>query len=362
MPMPLSLLIRTLVSFVTLLYLGTPQLQAHEADEHCEAISASVTDAGFGDVVSVECVDGQALISGDTYPNHVMMDGIVGSNEQVPVPAKDYVSPLPLQPAVGTEPQTRDAALGVAVNGVPIYDYTAGGEMSIDDLSHHQTQHDTVITEQLDICGGHAGRGDDYHYHAAPVCMMAQMANAGFDAIIGWGFDGFPIYGNRNPDGSLIALGDLDVCNGQTDNVFGYRYHTSVEAPYIIQCLMGEVPDFDSLPRVPPLQPADGSPGPEAGFPPGGGVEDLTFTQSDSGQRRMTYDYKGENYYINYRPSGTDNCYNFETRTVTNGGVLYEQELCRGAADSANPADRPADAKPRDNLTGRPARRDEFGW
>ena len=111
-----------------------------------------------------------------------------------------------------------------------------------------------VLTQQLDICGGHAGRGDDYHYHATPTCMIAQMPNAGPDAIIGWAFDGFPIYGDTNPDGSAIAPGDLDVCNGQPDPVYGFRYHTSKGAPYIIQCLRGQTAAMADLPRVPPLR------------------------------------------------------------------------------------------------------------
>ena len=168
------------------------------------------------------------------------------------IPAQ-YGAPVILAPVLSGMPLTRDAALGVAVNGVPIYDYTGGGEMSQADLAHHQTQHDTIITKQLDVCGGHAGRGDDYHYHAEPVCMIEQMANVGDAAIIGWAFDGFPIYGDANPDGSVIADGTLDVCNGQADDIFGYRYHTSPYPPYIVQCLMGEVPDFDALPRVRPL-------------------------------------------------------------------------------------------------------------
>lgn len=220
---------------------------------YCDAVAASVEDAGFADVVTVTCQDGQALISGDALPNHDMMTGIRGTNEQVPVPALNYYSPVQLAPTLASEPHTRDAALGVAVNGVPIYDYTAGGEMTQDDLAVYQAHLDTVATGQLDECGGHAGRGDDYHYHAEPTCMIDQMANAGPDAIIGWGFDGFPIYAKTNPDGSAIADGALDVCNGQPDAIFGYRYHTSTDAPYIIQCLMGEVPDMNQLPRVAPL-------------------------------------------------------------------------------------------------------------
>ena len=303
---------------------------AHDEAAHCDAVTASVEDAGFADVVSVTCEDGQALIAGDTYPDHDLMNGITGTNEQMPVPANGYYSPIPLAPVVGSEPHTRDAALGVAVNGVPIYDYTAGGEMSLDDLGTYQANLDTVTTGQLDVCGGHAGRGDDYHYQAEPTCMIEEMPNAGPDAIIGWSFDGFPIYTRTNPDGSTIADGALDVCNGQADGTFGYRYHTSEDAPYIIQCLMGETPDFDALPLVRPLGPAGGGRGPEAGFPPRGGVEDLVFVQdSDTGERLMTYSYQGGEYYIKYTPSGTDNCYNFETRTVTNDGELYEAELCR---------------------------------
>lgn len=257
------------------------------------------------------------------------MTGIVGTNEQVPVPAAGYSAPIPLQPTLGDTPQTRDAALGVAVNGVPIYDYTGGGEMTANDLLHHQSQHDTLLTLQLDVCGGHAGRGDDYHYHVAPVCMIEQMENAGDDAIIGWAYDGFPIYGDNNPDGTPIAAGALDVCNGQPDDTFGYRYHTSSGAPYIVQCLMGEVASMRQLPRVPPLSPAGGGRGAESGRPPQGGVENLLFTQDASGQRSMDYTYRGQAYYIRYTPTDISGCYMFETRTVTNNGTPQVGELCR---------------------------------
>ncbi len=298
---------------------------AHE--DHCAAVAASVDEAGFGDSVTVTCSDTHATLTSDTYPDHDMMTGITGTNEQVPVPA-EYGAPILLEPELSGTPLTRDAALGVAVNGVPIYDYTGGGEMSEADLAHHQAQHDTLQTGQLDICGGHAGRGDDYHYHIAPTCMIAQMENAGPDAIIGWAFDGFPIYGEANPDGTTIADGVLDICNGQADDVFGYRYHTSQDAPYIVQCLMGNVADFDRLPRVRPLTAATGG-GAEPGSPPPGGVEDLVFTQNADGSRSMDYGYQGQGYYIRYAPSGTPDCYDFLTSTVTNGGEIMEGEFCR---------------------------------
>ena len=312
------------------LCLAATVAQAHDEQLHCDAVTSSVSDAGFDSEVSVECSNGQAQLSGDTYPDHELLNGIVATNEQTVVPAVDYTSPIPLAPVLTDEAKTRDAALAVAVNGVPIYDYTGGGEMSQDDLAHYQAQHDTVATQQLDICGGHAGRGDDYHYHATPTCMIEMMPNAGPDAIIGWAFDGFPIYGDLNPDGSPIAEGALDICNGQEDETFGYRYHATEEAPYIIQCIMGEVGDMAELPRVSPLAGANGGRGAEAGRPPTGGVDNLSYTQDEAtGLRSLTYSYEGEDYYINYTPSDTDNCYNFETKTVTNSGEVYTNELCR---------------------------------
>ncbi|MBY5935093.1 YHYH protein [Tateyamaria omphalii] len=302
---------------------------AHDPEEHCTAIIASVEEAGFADKVAVTCENGAAVISSNTYPDHELMTGIVGTNEQVPVPAPGYDAPIPLAPVLGNTPHTRDSALGVAVNGVPIFDYTGGGEMTEEDLYHYQTQHDTLQTQQLDVCGGHAGRGDDYHYHVKPVCMIAQMENAGNNAIIGWAFDGFPIYGDNNPDGTAIPDGVLDVCNGQPDEAFGYRYHTSEGAPYIVQCLMGEVADIRELPRVSPLVDAKTGHGTDPGRPPRGGVENLIFTEGTDGTRSMDYSYEGEDYYIRYAPSGTPDCYLFETRTVTNGGEVVSGEYCR---------------------------------
>ncbi len=297
--------------------------------DRCALVKASVEEAGFSDTVSVSCDNGQAYMSSSSYPDHELMTGIVGSNEQVPIPAANYSAPVPLQAKPGSKPKTRDSALAVTVNGVPVFDYTGGGEMSEDDLYHHQTQHDTLLSKQLDVCGGHAGRGDDYHYHVTPTCMIDAMKNAGDDAIIGWAFDGFPLFGDNNPDGTPISGQALDVCNGQADETFGYRYHTSKEAPYIIQCLMGEVADFDSLPRIAPLRPAEGSSPMVPGRPPAGGVDDLVFTQNESGARSLDYFCKGEAYYIRYKPSDTPDCYDMETKTVTNEGVVKTGVYCR---------------------------------
>jgi phosphatidylethanolamine-binding protein (PEBP) family uncharacterized protein len=307
-----------------------PDLTVDIDSARCNKIKQSVDKAGFAQEVSVTCDQEYAYLASSTYPNHELMTGISGTNEQVPVPAHGYVAPIKLNPQKASSLTTIDAAVGVAVNGVPIYDYSSQGEL---DVTQYDQSHDTLVLGQLDNCGGHAGRGDDYHYHVAPNCMIDIMKNQTNDAIIGWGYDGYPLYGNLNPDGSEIETGQLDVCNAQTDETFGYRYHTSVTPPYIIQCLVGEV-DTSKLPRVAPLN-GDTEKIRADLKPPKGGVENLVYLENEDGSRSMTYSYQGEAYFTTYRASSQEkDCFDFEQKTISNGGKVESGTFCRSSVST----------------------------
>lgn len=295
--------------------------------DRCAAIAKSIEDAGFGDRVKVSCDAAYANVVSDTYPDHVKMNGITGTNDQVPVPAPGYTSPIALAPTRAAKPTSIDAAVGVAVNGVPIYDYSSQGT---NDVTVYDPAADTKLTGELDQCNGHSGRGDDYHYHAAPACMIAVMKNKGPAAILGWGFDGYPIYGNDNPDGTPIGAGELDVCNAKDDPVFGARYHTSDGHPYIVQCLVGEV-DLAKAPRVAPLDKQGGG-GKPPGTKPPGGVTGLTLVESPDGTRVMSYQHAGQSYSIAYKPSATPGCWDFEEKSYSTKGVLVLSTYCRKQA------------------------------
>ncbi len=293
--------------------------------DRCTAVRESIEQAGFSGV-TVSCDADFAWISSDTYPSHDKMTGITGTNDQVPVPAPGYRSPVKLEPKLAAQPTSIDAALGIAVNGVPIYDYTS---QNTNDLAAYDPRFDTKLTGELDHCNGHSGRGDDYHYHAEPTCMMDAMKNKGPAAIIGWAFDGYPIYGKQNPDGSAIAPGTLNVCNGQPDDAYGFRYHASDKPPYIIQCLSGEF-DLAQAPRVPPLSGLSGGGRPPGQKPPGG-VQNLKLVEAADGTRTMTYEHQGRSYSIQYKPSATVNCWDFIDASYSVGGVSKSGTYCRQA-------------------------------
>jgi YHYH protein len=68
----------------------------------------------------------------------------------------------------------------------------------------------------LDQCDTHSN-GSTWHAHGNPSCVTSQVDTAtGPSHIIGIALDGFPIYGGRDINGSVITLAQLDTCNGIT--------------------------------------------------------------------------------------------------------------------------------------------------
>ncbi len=301
----------------------------------CAAIKKSVVDSGFSNKVTVSCDDPKyARIGGDTYPDHPLMNGITGTNDQVPIPAPGYTSPVTLSPSRNDKPISIDAALGIAVNGVPIYDYTSQGTNALD---QYYEKGDTFKTGELDICGGHSGRGDDYHYHVAPNCMIAMMKNKSDPAaIIGWAFDGYPIYRDTNPDGSAIAKGKLDVCNGQPDSLYGMRYHTSSTPPYIIQCLDGNF-DMSLAAHVTGTTVQGTGARKVTGRKPTGGVQNLKLVEDKDGARTMTYEWQGKTYFFKYKPASQANCWEFSEQSFTTNGAVVNNTYCRTGSFQGGP-------------------------
>lgn len=165
------------------------------------------------------------------------MNGITASNLQVPVAQNFFGTKawkIPLVPVVATsKTAATDGPIGIAINGVPIFNPCKQGGCQ---------NGDTKVLGELDVCNGHAGRGDDYHYHAAPTCLMAGQAPSYWNTHpLGWALDGFAIFGYNNADGS-VANRD-GVCGGNTSAVSngpsGYSYHVTDTSPYVLSCFHG---------------------------------------------------------------------------------------------------------------------------
>jgi hypothetical protein len=165
---------------------------------------------------------------------HTMMVGIAsnGWQRQVPIP-QCYMGtnawPIPLNPVMATNPIPVDSihftrgAIAIAVNGVPIFN------------EHTNTGADALTAGQLDTYGGHCGRGDDYHYHIAPLHLYNHT-----DAKlpIAYALDGYAVYGSKEADGS-----NMQTLDGNHGHAYGgtYHYHGTTTYPYMIAKMAGQV-------------------------------------------------------------------------------------------------------------------------
>lgn len=209
---------------------------AYASAANCTFVRTSMAIATTG-VTAVSCDSAYAYVNTDGLAAHAMMNGIIATNLQVPIGQNffgDNAWKIPLNPAIAASTTAvNDGPIGVAVNGVPIFNPCKQGGCQ---------NGDTKVLGELDTCNGHAGRADDYHYHAAPTCLMSTRAANYWDTHpIGWALDGFAIFGYNNPDGA-VATRDA-ICGGNSGTVAGgpagYSYHLTDVSPYVLSCLRG---------------------------------------------------------------------------------------------------------------------------
>jgi hypothetical protein len=184
------------------------------------------------------------ILDSQGYPNHPTA---VFPNSGNPnrIEVQKFQFKLPLQPKLNDHiTRVPMGPIGVALNGVVFFNpFEAGGMNAVEGYSE----------VWLDSCCGHPEQRGVYHYHKYPVCVKSPFKDDGkqHSPVIGFAFDGFPVYGPYESDGTMAkdleGASALDVCNGHKDDVRGYHYHvTPGRFPYVIGGYAG-VPDPANL-------------------------------------------------------------------------------------------------------------------
>jgi hypothetical protein len=185
------------------------------------------TDGTWVTIKSTGLPDHKSVYYATTNPLYENFSGTTfGGNSFAKNPnsiaAFTYTFKIPLNPvAAATHASTPMGAIGVAINGVPLFNqYAAGG---------------TALSGEIvsfDQGYGHPQMQGAYHYHVEPIKLTAAK---GSDALMGFLLDGFPVYGPT--EGGATVTG-LDVYHGHfgvtADYPGGiYHYHFSTAAPYL---------------------------------------------------------------------------------------------------------------------------------
>jgi hypothetical protein len=165
-----------------------------------------------------------------------MMVGIKSWQQQIPTPqpySGTNAWSIPIKPVISSSPISAKGhflrgAIAIAANGVPIFN------------ALNNRGDDALLAGELDDWGGHCGRADDYHYHVVPLHLQSIV---GVKAPIAYALDGFPIYGETEPDGKKVT--GLDSLNGHFDAKKNYHYHGTKTYPYINGGFKGVVTEID---------------------------------------------------------------------------------------------------------------------
>ncbi|MCA9681926.1 MAG: YHYH protein, partial [Myxococcales bacterium] len=204
--------------------------------------------------VEAHCEGDEVIVDANGIPGYEFV--AVTPN---PLQAQNWHWHFPLHPQVAGNTSTIPllGSIGVAVNGMPLF---GPNEAQFPDPFG-----DPVYNGIVDFCKGHTAMMGIYHYHALLVSCLVANAPAGQPSpVVGFAFDGFPIYGPmgcadadctqvveyqsgwvQTGDPSTYAWDNheyqggndptiLDQCNGHVGPGGDYHYHATASFPYIL--------------------------------------------------------------------------------------------------------------------------------
>ena len=194
--------------------------------------------AKFNSSVSVSLDGDNVVIRANGVPDHKSVyfpasdaryEAYNGTNKQFSANGFQIVEQqltfrIPVNPkAASSHASTPLGPIGIAVNGVPIFNQYNGQNRPL-----------TVEINSFDQYNGHPQMTGQYHYHVEPLGITQKN---GSSALIGFLLDGFPVYGPIE-SGKRITNADLDELHGHTGETADYpngiyHYHVTTEDPYI---------------------------------------------------------------------------------------------------------------------------------
>jgi len=271
-----------------------------------------------------------------------MMVGITAWQQQVPLP-QNYTGAnawqIPLKSTLSDKPisgrtQLRRGAIALAANGIPIFN--ALNNRGVDSFS----------IGELDEFGGHCGRGDDYHYHAAPLAIQKVV---GVKNPIAFALDGFAIYGlydsNAKPGAPescpLASTDALDELNGHfcvvaagqglDGGTRSYHYHASKTYPYINGGMRGNVKmQGDEIVPQAHAQPL------RQATTPLRGAKITGFKQTATKAWKLTYEIGGKSGFVEYSVDASGKViFNYTTIDGVKSTETYSTKDGRGEGKGA---------------------------
>ncbi|MGJ8644756.1 MAG: YHYH protein [Luteolibacter sp.] len=144
--------------------------------------------------ITIEVKDGSRVINANNIPEHLVGKFPNRANPNT-ISAQKVEIKLPLEPEANKEARDARTAVGILLNGVFLEAgtgefWTGGG------VAWNYEALGGAINLGLDENHAHVQPTGKYHYHGQPTGFLKHLkvTNNDHSPLIGWSFDGFPIY------------------------------------------------------------------------------------------------------------------------------------------------------------------------
>ena len=244
--------------------------------EAAGSMRSVVENAAWGSNVHLDFEADTFIVHSNGIPNHAYLDLYLfppDVTQPVSLQEQDYEYTFPLEPVLDSRTtKTPFGPIGIAISGALYFNPFEGDGTTYAYEERDVTSGGLVF---VDDCFGHPNpQAGQYHYHGIALCIAAAVDIPGqHSGLAGYLFDGFPIYGPQDVNGSEPT--DLDSCNGHfgstpefPDGI--YNYHTTTFRPYVPECFSGVV-EQSNLQSGPGAEAAIGTEEPFGTVPPPGG-------------------------------------------------------------------------------------------
>ncbi|CAM3344007.1 YHYH protein [Aquirufa ecclesiirivi] len=141
------------------------------------------------------------------------------------ISAQSFTFKIPVNPKVdAAHKATPLGPIGVALNGVPLFNQYAGPSQPL-----------TNEVNGFDQYWGHPQQTGSYHYHVEPLYLTQVKLSK--SSLLGFLLDGFPVYGPEE-GGQIVQNASLDTYHGHSHSTTEYpngiyHYHITNSDPYI---------------------------------------------------------------------------------------------------------------------------------
>lgn len=270
-------------------------LRSADCQDYIDSYSSDATDIlqdmDFSGSLSISVSSGKCNFTSNSIPNHDFNDGDSTFVTNVSSVSQTYSVTTTPSIARSTTELSLDYDNAIFINGVKLDLLAAAcygvgseplGEEKIGCNDNDSPwRYDPMYSGNnfgTDSHNAHTQPNGQYHYHGSPNALFESSDPTTESPVIGFAADGFPIYGPYiDDDGTIRAVvsgytlktgnrvsqtgegafpggtydgtfrddfeftdaGDLDECNGRTDDEGNYGYYITSSYPWVMACFKG---------------------------------------------------------------------------------------------------------------------------